>query len=183
MQITFLFLGLVVAVLKRDNRVKKKEPNLTASDLLSTLAGGRDRITNSGYNLSKFVISRMKIKWKVHRQRRNRWTLGQSHHHWEIVHCFNFTVAHKRCGCGNKTWLFPLFCRESSCTWQIDISLDTYCLWRITKQLTSTMTSGKYSATLRWDNLPALQTWQSMWNVKIWWPTSPIRKVQTVCDS
>lgn len=62
MQITFLFLGLVVAVLKRDNRVKKKEPNLTASDLLSTLAGGRDRITNSGYNLSKFVISRMKIK-------------------------------------------------------------------------------------------------------------------------
>lgn len=62
MQITFLFLGLVGAALKRDNRVKKKEPNLTASDLLSTLAGGRDRITNSGYNLSKFVISRMKIK-------------------------------------------------------------------------------------------------------------------------
>jgi len=61
MQITFLFLGLVGAALKRDNRVKKKEPNLT-SDLLSTLAGGRDRITNSGYNLSKFVISRMKIK-------------------------------------------------------------------------------------------------------------------------
>lgn len=96
MQIKFWFMGLVRSVLKRDNRVKKKEPNLTAADLLSTLAGGRHRITNSGYDPSKFIISRMKIK--VHRQKRNRWALEQSCHHWEIVRCFNFTVAHKKCG-------------------------------------------------------------------------------------
>lgn len=94
MEIKFLFMGLVRAVLKRDNRVKKKEPNLTAADLLSTLPGGRHRITNSGYNLSKFIVSRMKIK--VHRQWRNRWALEQSRRHWEIVHCFNFTVARKK---------------------------------------------------------------------------------------
>ena len=70
MWITFLFLGLFRAVLNGVDRVRRK--NLISQQLpalLPTLADERHRITGSGYNLSKFLISRVEIKLKAHRRK------------------------------------------------------------------------------------------------------------------
>lgn len=155
-----VLLGLLRAVLNGVGRVRRN--SLISQQLLcsaSNLADQRHRVMTLAVTSQSSSYSEWRLNWRSIGEKK--WVneqCGQNHHHWGTLQCLYFVVAQRNLSSGNKAWsFFPLSYRESLCTLQIGISLDTYCPWRTTRQLISTTISGKYSAILRWDNLCAQQ--------------------------